>query len=79
MSQTEDRGPVRFFIIFVLLGLTCFTGLVEVAAHSHHEVMLLVMALYFGGIGLTGIGVLGLVATFIQHILASRHKKARGA
>ncbi len=49
--------------------------MIEIGANSKGDWMLPVMLLYFGGIGLTGIGTIGLLVLFVMHLFASKTGK----
>jgi hypothetical protein len=59
----------------VLVGIACFTGMLEIGANLKGDWMLPVMLLYFGGIGFTGIGGLGLVVLFFKHLFSPKTAK----
>jgi hypothetical protein len=65
MSKSLDRS-IRVSLALTLAGLGCITGLGLLAAHSDREQMIAVAILTFGGIGLSILGVLGLLITTLK-------------
>ncbi len=75
MTDSQNRLRRRFLFL-ALLGVACFVGLECLAAYSKRERMVLVMALYFGGIGFSFVGVLGWAGVSIKMALQRRRERA---
>jgi hypothetical protein len=67
----KDKAA-KVLIGTTILGLACFVGLLLNEAHHSGEKMILVLVLTLAGIGLTGVGVLGLIGIAVWSLLVGK-------
>jgi membrane protein DedA with SNARE-associated domain len=74
MSKTENR-PRRVFLGITLAGFACFAALLPLALYTTTDWMMVVMLFYFSGIGLTVVGVVGLLWLTLQKRVRNKAKQ----